>query len=430
MTFKRTNVLLYLFLVAIMLSFSACSDDGDGDDDGNNGDDDKNTPTCRDTPEAEECITPRVEPHHNTRRCPELEDHENLRYEENFQNYQNAVEMSRKFNKSYGEDTLINEGESQVITGRFWSGKTNLPQAGTGPDGEEMVIFRSVDPDNPDGEWEILAEAVTDDDGHFEVELPEEERFDRGRNRILSILKADGTCVEHGVFVYEEGFETILTDIDATLTTLDDEMLDQMIGDKGLDYIPKKLVDATTMTNAWTDKGYLMLYLSARPVDYLSWTRLWLREEGFPYGPSKGASNLVHGSTAAAYKQEYVEEILDKNGLNWQILYGYGNAFSDVDGYVDGGIPKENCFMVNEAGCPNTDTRNDKECTCTTESDESACQKFDDLQATPYKEQEGVGYRGVHEILNSDYKKHPETAGYTEHIEEHVEPHADAQNPL
>src|SRR5690625_6652121 len=52
-------------------------------------------------------------------------------------------------------------------------------------------------------------------------------------------------------------------------------------------------------------------------VDYLSWTRIWLREEGFPYGPSKGAPNLVFGSTAASYKKGYVEHIL--NDLSWKM---------------------------------------------------------------------------------------------------------------
>lgn len=424
---KRTKILLCLILAAMTLSLAACSDDDNGDDgngDGDNGDNGDGELNCRETPESDECRVPQVESKYNTRRCPELETHENLRYNEHFLNYGNATAMARKFNKSYGEDTLVNAGDAQVIQGRFWSAKTNLPADGGGPANEEVVVFRSVDPDTPDGDWEILAEAVTDDDGNFEIELPEDDAFDRGRHRILSVLKADGTCVEHGVFVYEEGFETILTDIDATLTTLDDEMLDQMMGDKGLDYVPKKFGASDEMTHAWDEKGYLMLYLSARPVDYLSWTRIWLREEGFAYGPSKGADNLVFGSTAAAYKQGYVEEIL--NDLNWEILFGYGNAFSDVDGYVDGGIPKEDCFMVNEAGCPEGST--DRECTCTNDSEDERCQKFDDLEDVPYAEQLGKAYRGVNEIPNSSYIANPD-ASYADHIQEHIEPYPESSNP-
>lgn len=423
---KRVNLLCILMMGLFAVSLAACADetngdpiDGDVDCDVTPDDpacektDDK--VDCRETPEADECLVRQRVDKYNERRCPELKEaaNANLRFEEKFKNHMNARNMSNVFNKSYGEDTLVRPGEAQVIKGRFWSNNDNIPGGGKGPEGEEVAIFRQKD----DGTWEILAEAVTDNRGSYEAEVSEADRFERGKHRILSILKADGTCVEHGVFVFEENFETILTDIDATLTTADEEMIEQMLGPKGLEYVPHKLDGAVEYTNAYDNKGFLMLYLSARPVDYLSWTRIWLREEGFPYGPSKGAPNLVFGSTAASYKKGYVEHIL--NDLSWKILYGYGNAFSDVDGYVDGGIPKDKVYMVNEAGCPEDSV--DLECTCYVGSAESKCEKFTDLDTTPYAEQDGVAYRGTIAIKPNK--------SYSEHIEAWINPHADSNTP-
>lgn len=415
----RVDLLLCLLLAAFALSTSACEDDGKPSVDCDETPDDPACTVvdpnvnCRETPDDIACLTPRTKGKYNARRCPELEEagNEHLRIVENFKTYENMRSMAEKFNKSYGEDTLVHPGDPQVIEGRFWSADSNLPKNGKGPKNEDVTIFYQTD----DGTWDVLAEAVTGNTGLYQVDVPDDKLFPRGDHRILSVLNADGTCVEHGVFVYEQNFETILTDIDATLTTDDNEMIHQMMSD--LEYIPPKLDGAEEITNLWNDKGYLMLYLSARPVDFLSWTRIWLREEGFPYGPAKGADSLVLGSSAATYKQAYVEHVL--NDLGWKILYGYGNAFSDVDGYVDGGIPKENVFMVNEAGCPAGST--DKECTCSTESDDPKCDAFDDLQAVPYADQDGVAYRGTVEIQpNTDY---------ADHILEHVKDHAPSNTP-
>lgn len=425
MKLRHASILFGLFLLLISVSFAGCADDdgpGDTEVDCAETPDDPACDTdvdCKETPEDPACLfRPEVDKY-NVRRCPELEDdaHEVLRYNDGFEDSRNLARMTEFYNKSYGSDTLVHPGESQTITGRFWSGRNNIPGAGDGPEGEDVVVFRQSD-----DAWEVLGEGVTDKDGIYEVDVPAGEEFPRGDHRILSVLKADGTCVEHGVFVYEKAFETILTDIDATLTTLDQEMLDQMLGD--LDKIPAILDHAVEMTNLWDSKGYLMLYLSARPHDYLSWTRIWLREQGFPYGPSQSANGLVHGHTAALYKEGFVQRVLED--LEWNILYGYGNAFSDVDGYLAGGIPAENCFMVNEAGCPSeedaaTKNRNDKECICYVGSEDDACDKFDDLDATPYNEQKGVAYRRTNEIDPNN--------SYETHIDEFVQPHDDSNTP-
>lgn len=278
---------------------------------------------------------------YNVRRCPELKETEALRFNAGFTSEKNRTAMNRTFNKSGAEDTMAHSGEEQLVSGRFWSGRLNLPGDGGGPAGETVHSFRQ----NDAGAWERFLTTTTTVGGVFEGTVPAEESFDVGAHRVLSVLEADGTCVEHGVFIFDEGHDAILSDIDATLTTDDAEMLDQMFNN--LEHIPPKLEDADRLCQAWDEKGYLMLYLTARPQDFLSWTRIWLREEGFPLGPVETADNLVLGETAALYKGAFVARVLED--LGWAIHFGYGNAKSDVEGYTQGGLPIELIYTVNQA---------------------------------------------------------------------------------
>lgn len=278
---------------------------------------------------------------HNERRCPEIADHEALVFNEGFPTTDARRAMTQKYNKSLGDDTLVQPGDAQVIEGRFWGGADNFPGTGWGPEGLAVRIFHQPEA----ADWVLLGEATTTEDGYYSYALPTDANFDVGSHRILSILEADGTCVEHGVFVYDEGRGAMLTDIDATLTTADSEMMFQMFND--LSHIPPKIEDSDAMCLGWDEKGYLMLYLTARPHDYSSWTRTWLREEGYPFGPVQTAPGLVNGSSAAAYKGDFVSRILDEVG--WEIHFGFGNAESDVDGYTAGGLPAELIYTVGDA---------------------------------------------------------------------------------
>lgn len=317
-------------------SLSAC-DDGGGED-----------TFCELNPSAEECVDNGEEGPffrqkadvYNARRCPELLQDEALVMNAGFATANARGLMERKFNKSSGGDTLVHPEDAQVITGRFWGADSNLPGSGNGPAEEPVSIFREGSEN-----WELLGRATTTTGGTFAFEVPEDLQFERGSHRILSVLEADGTCVEHGVFVYEEGLDTILTDIDATLTTADSEMTYQMFND--LEHVPPKIEDSDLLCQTWAEKGYMMLYLTARPDEYGAWTRIWLREEGYPFGPMETATGFVNGSSAATYKAAFTARILDD--LGWVIHFGYGNAESDVDGYTAGGLPAELIYTVNEA---------------------------------------------------------------------------------
>lgn len=160
-------------------------------------------------------------------------------------------------------------------------------------------------------------------------------------SRFYTVLEGAGHCADHGVFAWPAGTQVIVTDIDGTLTLSDDELTTQL-GDPT--YVPQHYADAPEMVQAWIDKGYRAVYLTARPHPLRSLTRPWLDDFEFPYGPVSTAPELVFGGTAADYKADFVNRL--QNDLGWDVVVAYGNAGSDIDGYEGAGIPKDRTFII------------------------------------------------------------------------------------
>ena len=118
-------------------------------------------------------------------------------------------------------------------------------------------------------------------------------------------------------------------------------------------YDPVENGSATALMNAWADKGYAIVYLTARPHAFRAETRAWLTDHGFPVGPVISANSLVFGDSARIYKRAWVNRMIGDFG--WRIAAAYGNATSDIDAYEDGGIGKDITFIIGEfAGASET----------------------------------------------------------------------------
>jgi hypothetical protein len=160
---------------------------------------------------------------------------------------------------------------------------------------------------------------------------------------VYSMLEADGSCAAHYGFVLDAGAKVVITDIDGTLTLSDDELLMQI--DDG-DYVPAEKIAAAQLMNTWADKGYDVVYMTARPHAFRSETRAWLDDLGYPLGPVISANSLVFGDTAREYKSAWVNRVV--NDLGWVVVAAYGNATSDIDAYADAGIPQDITFIIGE----------------------------------------------------------------------------------
>ncbi len=184
--------------------------------------------------------------------------------------------------------------------------------------------------------WMKLASARTGDDGTYE--LPDTGYVAENGHPLYSILDGDDSCAEHYDFLYPRGTKVVISDIDGTLT-LDDMQLLNQIPDETL--IPKMMGSADKLTQAWSMKGYPIIYLTARPHVFRPETRAWLRDLGFPLG---GLITAADVGDAAPYKTMWLQRMLQTFG--WTAVAAYGNADTDITAYENAGIPKNLTFIV------------------------------------------------------------------------------------
>ena len=151
----------------------------------------------------------------------------------------------------------------------------------------------------------------------------------------------------------------IVTDIDATLTTGDGEWLLQMLVGT---HEPAERPGAAALVTAFAERGYYVLYLTARPGDfYLPFTfepspdatARWLEEHGYPVDPERtrlslAPTTILDSATTIDYKSGVLANL---QAEGFDIVYAYGNAATDIAAYEAVGIAKEHTFIIGpEAG--------------------------------------------------------------------------------
>lgn len=197
---------------------------------------------------------------------------------------------------------------------------------------DEQVSLWTYD----DGTWLPLGTTRTDDLGAYEV--ADTSYVAPNGHPIYSMLDGDNSCAEHYTFLYPRGSKVVLTDIDGTLTTDDGQLLAQIPDES---YIPKMMGAGDKLIQAWSMKGYPIIYLTARPHVFRPETRVWLRDLSFPIGAVITAQDV---GDAAPYKAEWIQRM--RTTFGWEIVAAYGNADTDVIAYEDAGIPKNLSFIV------------------------------------------------------------------------------------
>lgn len=197
-------------------------------------------------------------------------------------------------------------------------------------------------------EWTSVARGKTDDFGAYSFD--DIELSDNNLQPLYSVLEADGTCTPHYTFLFDPGTQVIITDIDGTMTLSDEELFTQI---QDGNYDPLENGSAAEMMRLWNDKGFTVVYLTARPHQFRTETRVWLRDHNFPTGPLISSNTLVINDAARTYKRTWGRRLTEDFG--WEIVAAYGNATSDIEAYEDAGIPKDITFIIGEnAGVADT----------------------------------------------------------------------------
>ncbi len=178
---------------------------------------------------------------------------------------------------------------------------------------------------------------------------PQDNRFpalDVGRYTLIHRSIADGSQAASRLFVLPRGTHIVVFDIDGTLTISNHEFVQQVLDN---DYVPQAFADATAATKAWSDKGYVLVYLSGRPHAASDMTRAWINGQHF----AKGILHLSYMNTdlrptdegVGTFKRSYLKYL---QGLGLIIDYAYGNETTDVYAYKSAGLDNAHIFMLGE----------------------------------------------------------------------------------
>lgn len=248
--------------------------------------------------------------------------------------------------KSAWSDVFANPGAEVELAGVLAVGASGLEQT---PVPGERVSFWAWETD----QWVNLGASTTDAQGEWSLNLGSS--LSEGVHDVHAVFEAGRRCYTHRVTLWPAGTRFVLTDIDGTLTLSDDELFAEL---EDPEYDQQLKGNAVELMQAWADKGYPLIYLSARPGDFRPMTETWLTRHDFPAGQIMHADGLVFGGSARSYKADFISGLLDD--LGWSITAAYGNATSDIDGYDDAGVPKENTFIIGEnAGAQGTNAIDD-----------------------------------------------------------------------
>lgn len=187
--------------------------------------------------------------------------------------------------------------------------------------------------------WQYLGRYTTNSDGKVFVPLTGKPE---GDYIVRMVAEGDLSSATGYVTVASPGRQTVLFDIDGTLTLNDFEAVGEYIG---VD-IADNYAYAEAMVQAYVDKGYQVVFLSARPYWVAKSTRKWFANYGIvPWHTrlNPNSDNLLNLQTEQ-YKTDYIRYLKNTLGLN--IVRAYGNATTDINAYNAAGIPKSDTYII------------------------------------------------------------------------------------
>lgn len=188
-------------------------------------------------------------------------------------------------------------------------------------------------------QWQYVGNYVTDTDGKINVPLGARPV---GDYVVRFVVEGDLSATSGYLSVVDPGREAVLFDIDGTLTINDFEAYADYVGVK----TATPYYYAPQVVNAYRQKGYQVIFLTARPYwvtkDGLEW--LNIQKVGqWHYHSNPYSSGPIPPNTQQ-FKTDYVRYLRNVVGLN--IVRAYGNATTDIAAYAEGGIAKANTYII------------------------------------------------------------------------------------
>lgn len=237
-----------------------------------------------------------------------------------------------------GRDEIYAVGEPQWIIGKFAYSITDKDL-----EDEEVDVY--VDR-GCGGAWEKLGTAKTGDDkgrvpvdgisdasGRVFFQIPADKTLGVGRHHVRLVVAGDATSTDLLIDVVPRGTKIVVSDVDGTLTSSEGAEFPALLEGDLPDARPASAEALSTLD----EKGYRVVYLTARPEWLTDRTRDFLSTRGFPLGIVRTTSGLT-GATNDAAARFKIDELrrLQSHGLS--IAWAFGNKPSDTDAYDAAGI--------------------------------------------------------------------------------------------
>lgn len=189
--------------------------------------------------------------------------------------------------------------------------------------------------------WSYLGRQATDSDGKVNVTVGIRPV---GEYRLRFVVEGDLSQVDGYLSVVDPNRPAVLFDIDGTLTLNDFEAYADYVGLK----TAQAYYYAPQTVKAYRDKGYQLVFLTARPYWVTKDARQWFDYQGIAqwhYRSNTYGDGPIPPDTQA-HKTSYVKYLREQVGLN--IVRAYGNATADIAAYADGGIAKAQTWIIGE----------------------------------------------------------------------------------
>lgn len=232
-----------------------------------------------------------------------------------------------------GADVVVNPGAAPLLPGKFTYGLVSKDL-----EDEDVLVWI----DDCAG-WRSLGRRRTNRDGRISVVAPV---LGTGVYEAKFQVAGDQSLTTSYLWILPAGTRVAVSDIDATLTSSDSELFQQILNGS---YIPQTYEGAVALTNAHAQLGHIVFYLTGRPYWLSPQTRSYLDVRDFAQGPVRltdsNSDILPTEDSVGDYKRSKLYALLDA-GLVLDVAYG--NATTDISAYLDAGITPDRVWIIGD----------------------------------------------------------------------------------
>lgn len=259
--------------------------------------------------------------------------------ERDFRHTLSSLIVGTGFANHRGRDLLLRPGDRQFVIGKIAYGIVDKDLEdeevdvwllrGCGSTWEQLGTALTTEDDDHEA-----VEGVPDSGGRVYFEIPPAQSLGIGRHRIHLSVAGDRSGADLFIQIAPEGTALLVSDVDGTLTIGENEEFSALLqGD-----LPAANRSAPDALRALAGRGYLPLYLTARPEFLVGRTRDFLARNGFPPGLVHTTTDLLGaiGSDAAAFKTADLDQAVVQRG--YVPAYAFGNTATDADAYDATGV--------------------------------------------------------------------------------------------